>query len=624
MLRIIFLHIIYVFIFGITINAQAPLYYYQGTSNDSGFTLKKKLHTIISNQSISWNYSDIPEFYKQTDRDLYYEQDSSLLDIYSENPTGADPYNYYYENNSLIAGASSEGEGWNREHIYSQSFFYNNYPMYSDLHALVPADARVNQRRSNYPFGKVDIPTFTSLNGTKVGPSNMLGFTNTVTEPIDEFKGDVARMLLYMAVRYENLLPWFNYTNVRNPLDSLSEKAFKDWSLNILLQWHQQDPVSQKEMDRNNIIFTIQGNRNPFIDHPEFANAIWTNLPSNNSIPDAPYRIDIDKKGAHFIVISWPPVPDIDLLGYEVFLNNENVGTTTMNTYVLDHLDTNSNYNIKVRSYSTSYIFSPFTQLNTTTLNSDTFSSELFISKVIVGTEFNKAIELTNNTGHTVDLRNYYLNIRQQNLSSGNLYWSSNKIQLEGTLEHHDKLVILNPLANLNCIDNNKANILSNATPLQLDGNFAIELSYKDNKRIDLLGNPYSIGDYAVEKSLYRKEEIKEPQSIFDITEWDLYPVNYCESLGDTVNNNTGNNSITVPLKKLSIYPNPNKEGIWYVNGADLEKIKELKVLNLTGKILSVQQYPFKNGNNRISIPNIHSGWFFICFDNKCYPVLIP
>lgn len=604
---------------GISVSAQAPAGYYQGTQNLDGYKLKARLNQIISTKTTSWNYGDLPAYYEQTDRDHYYENDGSLLDVYSENPAGTDPYNYWYNNNSLIAGASNEGEGWNREHIYSQSFFNSNYPMYSDLHFVVPTDARVNQRRSNFPFGKVgNSPAFTSLNGTKVGPANMPGYTNTVTEPIDEFKGDIARMLMYVAIRYENMIPYFQYTNVRNPIDSLSEKAFKSWYISLLLQWHQQDPVSQKERDRNNTIYTIQGNRNPFVDSPQYANAIWGNLSVSPDVPEQPYQVDLAEAGARYITVSWPYLQDPDVLGFEVFLNDVKVGTTANNGYTFHHLQPATNYTVKVRSYSHAYVKSPFATLTSaTTLSTDTLSRDLFISKLIVGSAQNKAIEITNNTGYTVDLRDYYLNIRQSNQSSGALYWSSNKVQLEGTLAHGKKLVIINPLAQLSCFSNDSADILSNATPMRFDGKFALDLSYNATT-IDRLGNSSSTADYAVAKSLYRKGTILNPNSSFDTTEWDSYPENYCEGLGEETEAPTGITGLQ-RTNEFQLYPNPNHNKVLYVKG-DLSRVKEIRILSLDGRLMQTLKAPF---NGSIQLPEQSSGFLIISINGKGYPVMV-
>jgi hypothetical protein len=143
--------------------------------------------------------------------------------------------------------------------------------MYSDLFHLVPTDGYVNNRRSNYPFGQVTTPTYTSQNGSKLGPCTFAGYTGVVFEPINQYKGDFARNYLYLATRYENrIASWTSPMLAGN-----AYPVFTTWAINLLLQWNAQDSVSQKEIDRNNAIYLIQGNRNPFIDHPEYANLIW-------------------------------------------------------------------------------------------------------------------------------------------------------------------------------------------------------------------------------------------------------------------------------------------------------------------------------------------------------------
>ena len=113
-------------------------------------------------------------------------------------------------------------------------------------------------------------------NGSKLGSSSVTGFTGTVFEPIDEYKGDFARNCFYMVTRYENrVIAWSTNAIVSDILDGTMHPAFQTWYLTMLTQWHTNDPVSQKEIDRNNTVYGLQGNRNPFIDHPEYVTSIW-------------------------------------------------------------------------------------------------------------------------------------------------------------------------------------------------------------------------------------------------------------------------------------------------------------------------------------------------------------
>lgn len=255
--------------------AQAPATYYN-TAIGTGYTLKTQLHNIIDDHNAQ-SYGELYDCYVNSDRDYFYENDGTVLDIYSENPAGTDPYTFSYTANGDRCGNYSvEGDCYNREHLLPQSVFSERAPMKSDAHHVIPTDGKVNGERGNWPFGKVGSVSYTSQNGTKRG-SNLnsgysAGFSGTVFEPIDEFKGDVARSILYMAVRYEDVIANWNEWEM---LDGTGNHVFTDWALNTLLTWHAQDPVSDREVTRNNAVYTFQRNRNPFIDHPEYAALIW-------------------------------------------------------------------------------------------------------------------------------------------------------------------------------------------------------------------------------------------------------------------------------------------------------------------------------------------------------------
>ena len=258
--------------------AQIPNGYYDSAEGLQGYELKTVLKNIIDNHTVL-SYNGLNDLYVQIDKDLYYENDNSLLDMYSEKPNSADAYNYGFGDGDQCGNYNSEADCWNKEHIFPQGFFNEQLPMRTDLHQVLPTDGYVNNRRSNYPFGEVNNATWTSTNGSKVGQNTTPGFSGTVFEPIDEFKGDVARILLYFATRYENEVTsngWDDHdADPSNPLNGTNNQVYEDWYIDLLLSWNEMDPVSEKEIDRNNGVYDIQGNRNPFVDHPEWANAIW-------------------------------------------------------------------------------------------------------------------------------------------------------------------------------------------------------------------------------------------------------------------------------------------------------------------------------------------------------------
>lgn len=246
-------------------------YYASITSqNLSGYALKTALSELISKNYKDNGYNGLYDTYRDSDNDVYYENDNTVLDIYSENPTGADPYNFKH-GIKQCGNYSNEGDCYNREHIIPQSLFNKHSPMRNDAHFVIPTDGKVNGLRGSYSFGNVNIATNTSLNGSKLG-KDLSG--NTVFEPIDEFKGDVARMVFYFVTRYEDKLPTFKKgQSILKPSDK--HQGIDDKLLKVLKAWHKQDPVSQREKDRNNAVQARQNNRNPFIDHPEWVSAVW-------------------------------------------------------------------------------------------------------------------------------------------------------------------------------------------------------------------------------------------------------------------------------------------------------------------------------------------------------------
>ncbi|MFV0305668.1 MAG: endonuclease [Moheibacter sp.] len=279
--------LILILMFSVVACAQVPNGYYDDAEGLEGYELKTALKNIIDGHSVL-SYGSLDNYYIQMDKDLYYENDATLLDIYSERPTSTDAYNYGFGESDQCGNYNSEADCWNKEHIFPQGFFNQQLPMRSDLHQVLPTDGYVNNRRSNYPFGEVGSTSWTSTNGSKVGNSVTPGFTGTVFEPIDEFKGDIARILLYFATRYENEVTSGSWDNpdssVSNPLNGTNDQVYEDWYIDLLLSWNEQDPVSDKEIFRNNKVHDIQGNRNPFVDHPEWVNKIWNPGMSVNDV----------------------------------------------------------------------------------------------------------------------------------------------------------------------------------------------------------------------------------------------------------------------------------------------------------------------------------------------------
>jgi len=241
--------------------AQIPDGYYNSAIGKTGDELKAALHDKIKNHT-SISYQQIWSAFWSTDN----KGDNVVWDMYSDGAT----YSYNYYNNDQCGTYEQEGDCFNREHSWPQSWFSNAATPTTDLHHIFPTDGFVNYQRSNFPFGEVSNATWTSQNGSKLGPcKSSLGYTGKVFEPIDEYKGDFARALMYMSTRYYTEDSDWGSSGMTNKSEILP------WAINMLLAWSDNDPVSQKEIDRNEAVYGIQGNRNPFIDHPEYAHIIW-------------------------------------------------------------------------------------------------------------------------------------------------------------------------------------------------------------------------------------------------------------------------------------------------------------------------------------------------------------
>lgn len=266
--------------------AQPPAGYYDPAAGLSGEPLRAALRDIINGHTVLSN-SQLWSAFGQTDR----KPNTKVWDIYSDVPGGTPPYEYTFVTDQC-GSYDEEGDCFNREHSFPQSWFGGMPGPDTDLFHIYPTDGWVNQKRANWPYGMVGgSTTFLADNGGKLGQCTYPGCSGLVFEPIDEYKGDLARGHFYLLTRYMNEAD--NWADA--PI--LSAGAFLPWVENLLLEWHAQDPVSPKEVARNNAIFnSLQHNRNPFIDHPEWVSSIWGPLASveESNIRPATVRIDGD------------------------------------------------------------------------------------------------------------------------------------------------------------------------------------------------------------------------------------------------------------------------------------------------------------------------------------------
>lgn len=315
--------------------AQVPVHYYDNAANLNGEPLRQALYNIIKGHTQLAYSPDLWDAYTTTD---VRPDDGKVWDIYSDIPGGTPPYEYTFVTNQCGNGANHENSCYNREHLWPQSKFGSSYPMYSDLWIAYPTDYYVNGKRADYPYGKVTNPTKTFLNGTKLGPNAYSGApSGTAFEPIDSFKGDIARSYFYITTRYLGDSASFQ------DWEMAVKSTLKPWAIAMLLEWHHNDPVSQKEIDRNNAAANLQHNRNPFIDNPMYADCIWGTGNCNSlSVGGAAIRPHVrlyPNPAVNTVSIDWPSLSPDEVLAVDV---------VNMQGQVLYHSVPNGQANISV------------------------------------------------------------------------------------------------------------------------------------------------------------------------------------------------------------------------------------------------------------------------------------
>lgn len=241
--------------------ATIPPGYYDRADGKKKADLKAALYEIIASADVldygSGTGATWSGFY-ETDR----MANNQVRDRYS-NET------FYFS-----GGSGSVPSGMNIEHAFPKSWWGGSKTQaYKDLHHLMPCESGINSSKSNYPMGKVT--TVKTTNGcTKVGTGPGAGGKSIqLWEPADRWKGDFARVYFYMATCYQNYT-WTG-TQALSTLEKNTWPTLQPWAYELFLQWCKDDPVDDIERERNEAVYRIQGNRNPFVDYPNLAEYVW-------------------------------------------------------------------------------------------------------------------------------------------------------------------------------------------------------------------------------------------------------------------------------------------------------------------------------------------------------------
>lgn len=571
--------------------AQIPAGYYDGTSGLTGAPLKTKLKQIITNGHVDHGYNGLWTGYQNTDIDKFYENDNSVLDIYSENPNGADPYNYTPGSNQC-GNYNSEGDCYNREHIVPQSLFNEQPPMVSDIHFIRPTDGKVNGMRSNYPFGKVSTASFSSQNGSKLGNSASPGYSGTVFEPIDAFKGDVARMIFYFVTRYENQLSSFSTGNM------LGDSAFPGlqiWELNQLLAWNALDPVSAAEIERNNKSYVFQGNRNPYIDHPEYVNQIWGTPIVDTEAPSVPTNLATNNPTANSISLSWTASTDnVGVAGYDIYKDGVFYATVSGTTATVSGLNPSTTYSF--------YIIAKDAAGNPST-SSNTATGTTLAGQPGGGSCGTETFESIPNGGNGYGLRTW---------TNDGITWNATDARTDQTI--NNKAITLRVgnltsssvsggIQSLTVTTSLKFGSGAGVLNVEVNGVQVGTVSYSatTNTATTTTINNINVTGNVVIKITNPTTNTNGPRVAIDDLSWTCYS----GALG-TVE--------TTKEKSFSVYPNPVRNNELFVKGENLKTISKAQIYDLSGKLIETIENPFKN-SNKINLKGLVKGNYILKTD---------
>lgn len=572
--------------------AQAPANYYS-TATGTGATLKTQLKDIITNGHQDHGYGGLWTGYQTTDRDYYYENDGTILDIYSERPTAADPYNFTYSTNQC-GSYGNEGDCYNREHIVPQSLFNEASPMKNDIHFIRATDGYVNNIRGSFPFGNVGVTNYISNNGSKRGSSVSAGYGGTVFEPIDEFKGDVARMIFYFVTRYENQLSTFSSGNM---LGNSAYPGLQTWELNQLLAWHNLDPVSPAEIGRNNASYTYQGNRNPYIDNPNYVNLVWGTPTTDTQAPTTPTNLIANNPTSSTVALSWTASTDnVGVIGYDVYANNVLKATVSGTSTTVQGLTSSTTYNFHVIAKDAAGNSS--TQSNTAT------ETTLAGSGGGTGTCGTEDFENITGTGNGYATRTW---------TNNNITWTATDARVDETI--NGKAITLR---------------IGNLTSSTISGgmqDLTIKTSLKygtgpGNLNLEINGVqvgtiPYTATANAVTTTTISNINVSGniiikitnpitatngPRVAIDDLTWT------CAASLSTVENSKE--------KAFGIYPNPVKNHELFVKGENLNKVLKAEIYDLSGKVIKNIANPFKN-SNKIDLHGLTKGVYILKTDRN-------
>lgn len=588
----------------LTVSAQQS-YYSDVNLTLSGIPLRDALAVKVINTHLNpLNYSEIWNAIRNTDEDP--NNMNNVLLLYGwEDGTDGDITNDASRDKNDDGGNVGD---WNREHTFANSLANpdldssgQNGTAYSDAHNLRPTDVQRNGQRGSRLFG--------------AGAGNS-GTTGTEWYPGDataggtDWRGDVARIVMYMYIRYGNqCAPNLVAVGTQNSVDANM--------IDLLLEWNAADPVSPNEDARNAYhedIFnaTAQGNRNPFIDNPRLATEIWGGTPAEDrwgiysadtQAPTVPMNVMVSNETSNTLDLSWDASTDnIGVTEYDVFVDTNFYQTVSTTTITISGLSASTTYALTVAAKDAEGNASAqSTPVNGTTLMGGGVGADVYFSEYIEGSSFNKVLEIANYTGSTVDLNDpgnvYTLKIS----TNGNANWlSTYTFPMGATISDGDVYVIGHASLTIctGVVDD------SNSTITNFNGNDAIGL-FKNDVLIDIIGTLGNNATYAENTTLVRKSSVNMPSTTYIPSEWDSFPSNTCDNLGMHTQILS---TASFEADEFVIYPNPTNGNTVYINTRNNAAITTVTIFDIAGKQV-LQQV---NSNNTINVQALQQGMYML------------
>lgn len=578
------------FILSIVAFAQyAPSYYDPIDFTKTGNEMKAQLTSLITSTHTNViNYSEVRDLVKISDKDP--NNPNNILLIYGSEASGT------HQRSRSVNG------DWNREHVYAKSKgtpnLGNSGPG-ADGHHIRPSDTRLNSMRSNYSFD--------DGYGATAYRTNRGGWY-----PGDEWKGDVARIIMYMYVRYQNRAQPLNITFP--PATYASD--FPD----ILLKWNVEDPVSEFEIQRNNIVANVQNNRNPFIDNPYLATVIWGGLPAENKWPNSfgddgtpdeinpsvPQNLELTYATDTSLSVQWDASTDnMGVAGYDVYVDGEFYANVYTNSAVINGLQPDTTYDISVAAF-------------------DAAGNRSEMSETIQGQTTNTGEGGTGATCGVEDFENIPSTGGNPPASSyTNRTWTNNGIVWNATNARTDRQIYIDG-DNDKSICIRKGSLTSSTISggigslsvrtylpfndsdgyytLKINGEVKGQIPYSDDPSTYTIENINVAGDFTIELV----DSTTSNRVSFDDLSWTCY-----ETLDVS--------DVTEESNEFKVYPNPITNNVFYVDG--LSEAETLKIYNLEGKL--VQIIKAVRNNQKLSLKNLPKGVYFINRKNQSTKVLV-